>query len=140
MRMHGRNVADGHGGRGRPRLANRLPEHLLASHLSADEVGQRVEVLTGTRLDPRTLRRYLSGEPILDSSAVTLAAICRALDITIDAAVELVGEDALELQLADAGRRLLTDDAGAPPRGWGKPEAAWGDVVKPFIEERRGRY
>jgi len=140
MRMRVRAGAEGDGERGRPRLANRLPEHLLASHLSADEVGRRVEVLTGTRPDPRTLRRYLSGEPILDSSAVTLAAICRALDITIDAAVELVAEDALELQLANAGRRLLTDAAGTPPRGWGKPEAAWGDLVKPFIEERRGRY
>lgn len=140
MRMRVRTGADGGDALGRPRLANRLPEHLLASRLSVEEVGRRVEVLTGTRLDPRTLRRYLSGEPILDSSAVTLAAICRALDITIDAAVELVGEDALELQLADAGRRLLTDDVGTPPRGWGKPEAAWGELVKPFIEERPGRY
>lgn len=124
----------------RPRLRNHLPEHLAASHLTVEEVAARVEEVIGTRPDRRTLRRYLSGEPIYDSTAVTVAAICRALGITLDMAVELVAEDPLELQLAAAGRSLLLPEVGRGPRGWGTPDPAWGDIVKPFLEERRGRY
>lgn len=124
----------------RPRLRNRLPEHLAASHLSVEDVAARVQEVTGSRPDRRTLRRYLSGEPILDSTAVTLAAICRALGVTLDMAVELVAEDALEVQLAAAGRRLLTPEVGSRPRGWGAPDPAWGDIVEPFLQDRRGRF
>jgi len=125
---------------GRPRLRNRLPEHLAASHLSVEDVAARVEEVTGSRPDRRTLRRYLSGQPILDSTAVTVAAICRALGITLDMALELVTEDPLEVQLAAAGRHLLTPEVGSRPRGWGRPDPAWGEIVEPFMRERRGRY
>ena len=124
----------------RPKLRNRLPEHFAASRLSAEDVAARVEALTGSRLDRRTLRRYLSGEPILDSTAVTVAALCRVLGVTLDEAVELVVEDPLEDQLASAGRRLLTPVVGRPPPAWGKPDPAWGELVEPFLQERRGRY
>lgn len=136
MRMSTRTAA----AVGRPRLRNRLPEHLAASRLSSEDVAARVEQLTGNRPDRRTLRRYLSGEPILDATAITLAAICQALGVTLDMAVELMAEDPLEVQLAAAGRRLLTPEVGNRPSGWGRPDPAWGDLVAPFIEERRGRY
>ena len=124
----------------RPQLRNQLPQRLAESGLSEDEVAARVEMLIGARLDRRTLRRYLLGEPILDATAVTLAAICRALDITLDSAVELVAEDPLELLLTAAGMRLVQMKVGKPPPEWGKPDPAWGELVKPFLEERRGRY
>jgi hypothetical protein len=108
--------------------------------LTVEDVASRVELLTGTRPDRRTLRRYLSGEPILDSTAVTLAAICRAIGATLDAAAELVAEDPLELQLTSGGRRLVTPEATPAPPGWGKPDAAWGDLVGPFLQDRRGRF
>ncbi|MDQ6748550.1 MAG: helix-turn-helix domain-containing protein [Candidatus Dormibacteraeota bacterium] len=113
---------------------------LAASGLTAEDVAARVELLTGTRPDRRTIRRYLAGEPILDSTAVTLAAICRALGVSLDAALELGAEDPLELLLTAGGRRLVTPDVASPPPGWGRPEAAWGSLVEPFLQERRGRY
>jgi transcriptional regulator with XRE-family HTH domain len=120
-----------------PRLRNKLPELLAASKLSMNDVAARVEVLTGARLDRRTLRRYLSGDPIIDSTAVTLAAICRALGVSLDAAVELVAEDPLELLLTAGGRHMVRSEAGSPPPGWGKPDPAWGELVEPFLQDRR---
>jgi len=103
-------------------------------------VAQRVEAITGTALDRRTLRRYLSGAPVLDATAVTLAAIAQALEIPLGNAVELEVEDALEAQLSASGRRLLSAAPGPVPRLWGRPDPAWGDLVEPFLEDRRSRY
>ncbi|GAC1327056.1 MAG: hypothetical protein NVSMB17_00580 [Candidatus Dormibacteria bacterium] len=125
---------------GPPHLQNHLPQHLAASGLSVGEVALRVEVLTGSRLDRRTLRRYLAGDPILDATAVTLAAICGALGVSLDQAVELEPQDPLDLVLTRAGRPLVTSEVSAPPAGWGKPSQEWGNLVTPFLEDRRARY
>ena len=138
MRMSNPTASDG--APERPRLVNKLPGLMASSHLSADEVASRVEALLGCRLDRRTLRRYLSGEPVIDATAVTLAAICRAMEVRLDDALELVAEDPLELALTAGGRRLVTPEVGPTPSGWGELDPAWGDVVGPFLQDRRARF
>jgi transcriptional regulator with XRE-family HTH domain len=119
------------------RVSNRLGRLAAEKGLSQAEVGRRAAEILGHPLDPRTLRRHLEGEPIVDSTMATVAALARAIGVGLDEAFALEPEESVDEILARAGIKVYPPATDEPlPPDWGKIDPAWGDLVGPFLEER----
>ena len=118
-------------------LTNRLGVLAAQRGLSDREVAVLVSRVLGRKLDRRTLRRYLGGAPIDDPTLEVVAAIAQALGATIDEAVSLEQPESVTGILRRAGVRASEPVRRGPmPAGFWTAEAAWGDLVGPFLGDR----
>ncbi|MGI8610487.1 MAG: helix-turn-helix domain-containing protein [Candidatus Dormibacteria bacterium] len=118
-------------------LTNRLGLIAAERGLSEQDVAGLVGEVLGRRLDRRTLRRYLDGTAIDDPTLEVVAAIARALGVTIDEAVSLDQAESVSAILKRAGIRFHEPRrAGPMPPGFWAAEPGWGDLVTGFLEDR----
>ena len=118
-------------------LTNRLGLIAAERGLSDQDVGALVSGVLGRQLDRRTLRRYLGGAPIADPTLEVVAAIAQALGVTMDEAVSLEQPESVTGVLQRAGVRASEPVRRGPMSpGFWTPEAGWGDLVQPFLDDR----
>ena len=118
-------------------LTNRLGVIAAQRGLSDRDVAALVGKVLGRELDRRTLRRYLGGAPIDDPTLEVVAAIARAMGVTIDEAVSLDQPESVTGILQRAGVGASEPVRSGPmPAGFWTAEPAWGDLVEPFLDDR----